>query len=289
MLLSLWTGYAEDWALQHKVTFDGVAKTITIGSNTSSINVKTDIYSSWKEWLQLRDNGKFLPAIRVSGGDPIGGGNFTGDVYFLINGWRIIIDHSCNIDGVIYSDDYPSPFIQTEGTQIVTNKVSSLVTVIAPQVNVSGLTVPTAAETAQAVWQAGGRTLTSTPTFNGPSAGDIASQVWSSTTRTLTTGSGITLAEIEASTVLAKSSQIPSTEAIADAVRAELTPELTHVMTLESNPGLTPTQATMLLEMYRLMGLDPTRPLVVTQTQRTAGELTQNISTSTTETIVNRV
>jgi hypothetical protein len=85
------------------------------------------------------------------------------------------------------------------------------------------------------------------------------------------------------------SGQSLSASEIATAVRIELSPELTHVMTLESNPGLTPTQATMLLEMYRLMGLDPTRPLVVTQTQRTAGELTQNISTSSTETIVNRV
>lgn len=182
MLLALWTGFAEDWSLQHKVTFDGIAKTITIGANTNFVNVKTDIYSSWKEWISLRDNAKFLPAIRVSGGDPIGGGAFTGDVYFLINGWKIIIDHSCTIDGVIYSDNYPSPFEQVAGTQIVTNKVSSLVSVIAPQVSVEGLTVPTAAENAQAVWQAGGRTLSDAP----PTASAIASAVWSSPNRSLT-------------------------------------------------------------------------------------------------------
>ena len=37
---------------------------------------------------------------------------------------------------------------------------------------------------------------------------------------------------------------------------------------LGAGSGLTPTQATMLLEMYRLLGLDPTRPLVVTATTR---------------------
>jgi hypothetical protein len=59
-------------------------------------------------------------------------------------------------------------------------------------------------------------------------------------------------------------------------------------MTLENNPGLTTGQATMLLELYRLAGLDPTRPLIVTQTQRTAGDITQNLSTSPSETVVIR-
>lgn len=35
--------------------------------------------------------------------------------------------------------------------------------------------------------------------------------------------------------------------------------------------GLTSAQATMMLELYRLMGLDPTKPLVVQPTGRTAG------------------
>jgi hypothetical protein len=160
MLLSLWTNYTQDWELQHKVTFDGINKIITIGSNVSSINIKTDIYSDWKEWVTLRDNAKYLPAIRVSGGDPIGSGGFTGDVYFLINGWRIVVDHSCSFDGVIYSDDYPSPFIQVDGTQIVTNKVSSLVSVVAPTVTVDGITVPTTSEISNAVWSALNRSLT---------------------------------------------------------------------------------------------------------------------------------
>lgn len=77
---------------------------------------------------------------------------------------------------------------------------------------------------------------------------------------------------------------------IAVGVRTELTPELTHLMTLENNQGLTPTQATMLLELYRIMGLDPSKPLIVTQTSRTAGmELAQTISTNNTSTVVTRV
>jgi len=42
--------------------------------------------------------------------------------------------------------------------------------------------------------------------------------------------------------------------------------------------GLTPTQSTMLLEIYRLYGLDPTRPLLVTSSARTAGAgITQTV------------
>lgn len=146
MLLSLWTGFAEDWEVQHKVTFDGINRLIIISDAASEISVKTHIYSDWKEWASIRDNAKFLSALRVSGGDPIGLGSYTGDIYFLTNNWRILVDHSCVIDGVIYSDDYPSPFVQVDGTNIVTNKVSALVNTIAPVVNVDGLTIPTAAE-----------------------------------------------------------------------------------------------------------------------------------------------
>ena len=52
---------------------------------------------------------------------------------------------------------------------------------------------------------------------------------------------------------------------------------------------LTPEQTTMMLEMYRLMGLDPTKPLVVTQTARTAGTITQTIDSTPTTTTVTRI
>lgn len=146
-----WAPYAplEGFYGEHSCIFDGENKLIFVNPNVAEISVKEDIYSDWKEWSQVRDHAKFLPAIRTTGGDPVGGGEFTGDVYFLINGWRLIIDHSLNIDGVIYSDDYPSPFVQITGTQIVTNKVSSLVSVISPTVQISGITVPTAIEIRQ--------------------------------------------------------------------------------------------------------------------------------------------
>lgn len=83
--------------------------------------------------------------------------------------------------------------------------------------------------------------------------------------------------------------------AIADAVRTELAPELNHVLTLENQTSaLTPTQATMILEMYELLGISPYKPLVVSKTgtytgSRVAGTIQQNISGNDNQTIVTRV
>ena len=75
------------------------------------------------------------------------------------------------------------------------------------------------------------------------------------------------------------STDIPTITAIADEVRVELSPELAHLLTLQNGQGLDSTQATMLLEIYRLYGLDPTRPLVVGPTYRSTGaEIAQTIS-----------
>lgn len=52
--------------------------------------------------------------------------------------------------------------------------------------------------------------------------------------------------------------------------------------------GLTPTQTTMLLEMYELLGLDPLKPLVVTKTARTAGTISQTITATDIQTTVQR-
>lgn len=54
--------------------------------------------------------------------------------------------------------------------------------------------------------------------------------------------------------------------------------------------ALTNEQDTMLRELYRLGGLDPTKPLVVTDSARTAGaEISQTIVTNPTTTTVTRV
>ena len=81
---------------------------------------------------------------------------------------------------------------------------------------------------------------------------------------------------------------VPGPSVIAQAVRAELSPELIHLVSLQN--GLTAGQSTMLLEIYRLMGLDPTRPLLVSRTERQAlPEIVQTLDDNTVRTIVTRI
>lgn len=111
-------------------------------------------------------------------------------------------------------------------------------------------------------------------------ATEVANAVWNAQlTNYITDGStGKKLGNISSPTALE----------IADAVRVELGPELGHILTLQN--GMTTTQATMLLEIYRLYGLDPSKPLIVTDTSRSAGpEIVQNISSNASGTQVNRV
>jgi hypothetical protein len=243
----LWGAWGSEWALYSKVTFDGVEKTIHINPGELIINVKDDIYSAWKRWVRLYDYAKFLPALRTIGGDPVGGGQFAGDMYFLINGWRIVIHENIKMNGIIYSDDYPSPFIITAGGG-VTNKVSNM----AYAYNTAGVVVPTVQE------------IRNEMDVNSTKLTAINTKV-----QTLTNA--------------------PSAATVAAQVRTELTTELAHLMALQNNTGLTPTQATMLLEMFDLLGLDPAKPLVVTDTSRTAGAITQTIASNSTSTTVHRV
>jgi hypothetical protein len=73
-----------------------------------------------------------------------------------------------------------------------------------------------------------------------------------------------------------------------DAVALDITEIKNDIANISFSGGLTPSQATMLLEMYELLGLDPTKPLVVTATARTAGNISQTIDTNNTRTIVTR-
>lgn len=159
-------GYWEFWAPinpidgyygPQAVTFDGINKLIIVNEDTVSLDIKNDVYSAWKEWVSVRDNGKFLPAIRVTGGDPIGGGAFTGDVYFLQNNWRMIVNLNKNrISGVLYSDDYDTPYYDSDLNPLYAAKVSSLVNTVTnniPVVTGDLSSIPSAIQNALAVRQ----------------------------------------------------------------------------------------------------------------------------------------
>lgn len=126
MLGALFGGHVGLWQLYHEVTFDGVNRQIIVNHDATELNVKRDIYSAWKEWVAYLDNSKYTPALRCIGGDPVGPGLFAGDIYFLINDWKIYVDHEVNFDGVVYAEDGSSPFITPKTANVVRSVASNL-------------------------------------------------------------------------------------------------------------------------------------------------------------------
>ena len=68
------------------ITFDPANKRIIL--DTTYVEA-IELYSRWKEWVQLSDNAKYLPAFSTVGGEPLGGSIFVSQYFFLLNGWRI--------------------------------------------------------------------------------------------------------------------------------------------------------------------------------------------------------
>ena len=88
--------------------FDGITKKITLTSGTIAVDC-VDLYSRWLDWVATGDNSKYLPAIRLVGGDPVSGTQNLGITFFLINGWRIVpqsADHKLTISGNVYTDPF---------------------------------------------------------------------------------------------------------------------------------------------------------------------------------------
>lgn len=126
MTLALGFGFWEEWQLQGNVTFDLFNKLIIVNPGITQISIKDDVYSAWKRWTRVQLNSRVPPAIRTTGGDPAGD-QFTGDVYFLINGWRLMLDPALvSIIGVLFSDDFTSPTVNLESTLINQSVVSNL-------------------------------------------------------------------------------------------------------------------------------------------------------------------
>jgi hypothetical protein len=142
------------WQLYQKVTFDGINKLITVNDGVINLDIRRDVYSAWVRWIELGTNTSFLPAIRYAGLDPIPGG-FTGDTYFLINGWKLIIDlTTVSVTGVLFSDDYNTAYYSASLKPQYPAVVASLVSTVTNTVyqNIVTGTVPTPAEISTAVW-----------------------------------------------------------------------------------------------------------------------------------------
>ena len=117
------------WQNYHKVTFDGPNRIIRVNEGVTELDIKTDIYSDWKEWISsYSDNAVWPPAVRTVGGDPTVAGEFAGDIYFLINSWKLYIDLTkVKVTGVLFSDDFESAYYDFNGTIQFPVQVSSIV------------------------------------------------------------------------------------------------------------------------------------------------------------------
>ena len=167
MAALIWGAWSPDWLLTNKVDFNGIDKIIYVHPEVTELDIRADVYSAWIDWINLRDNSKFLPCIRYTGLDLIGAGVFTGDTYFLVNGWKLSINlQQVRVTGVLYSDDYPTAYYTPELNPQYPVTVSSVVNTVS--LNGSGAS-------AQEVWEYNNRDLSvSVPTVN-----QIADATWS--------------------------------------------------------------------------------------------------------------
>lgn len=153
MLLGLWTNYWDEWALYHKVTFDGENKIIIISPDITEINVKEDLYSAWKEWVGVDPNSKWEEAFKAIGGEPTVAGRFLGTTYFLINGWKLRTwegNHRLMVNGNLYCDDGTEPFIPTLNNWNI--QLSMTNSNIVDAVAVPGEILYTAEQLASIIW-----------------------------------------------------------------------------------------------------------------------------------------
>lgn len=170
MAALLWGAWSPDWASGSKVDFDGINRIIYVHPEVTTLNIRTDVYSAWIDWVILRDNSKFLPSIRYTGFDPIGGGNYTGDSYFLVNGWKLSVDLAkVKVTGVLFSDDYDTAYYTPDLTAQYPATVAALVNTV----SLPSTTTITPAE----MWAYSNRSLSVEP----PTAQQIADTTWSHT------------------------------------------------------------------------------------------------------------
>lgn len=120
-------GFWEEWELREKVEFDGASRSILVHPEVTSLDIRNDVYSAWIRWVGMHDNARWLRAMRYSGADPIPGGE-TGVTFFVTNGWKLILDlNKVAVEGVLFSDNYPTAYWADADSPLFPAKVAALV------------------------------------------------------------------------------------------------------------------------------------------------------------------
>lgn len=306
------------WTLYHKVTFDGVNKRIYINPEVTSLDVEVDIYSSWKEWSLTYDHLKYLPALRTTGGDPLPGGRRVGQYFFLINGWKLVPPEDTSLSdieliGNLFSADGSDIFDISgfNNFRLIRQTVSQFTEIASPTVAVtitgSGLTPAESAKldtltTLNNSQTASLNLLLSTASIHTSTLNsivNISNMTTSSVMDVLVSQSLMTAELLQQSASLAEQNTLLAQQSASlQSQLVLLTQQSASLAVIQDNTdqllsaggSLTPEQSTMLMEMYRLLGLDPTRPLIVNPNSRVAGvEITQSITNDNGEVTVTRL
>lgn len=145
------------------VSFDGITKRIAVNPGVTQINVASDLYSAWKEWVSTSDNAKYPMAFRTFGGDSTIESQYAPSYFFLTNGWRIVVDGQEVVFGVnLYTDEGESAIVTVNGgtasvrnsdAPIVKNEIENALdyagcVVIDPSSPHSGVTYPAGTQAA---------------------------------------------------------------------------------------------------------------------------------------------
>ena len=111
-----------------KVSWDGENKIIYVNEGVTSLDIKIDVYSAWKEW-SLSSPEEPSPiswpeAISAIGGEPLNDTLNVGSTFFLENGWRIQpfaskTPYILTVNGNIYTREAGgNPFLFAEGVSV---------------------------------------------------------------------------------------------------------------------------------------------------------------------------
>ena len=238
-------------------TFDGATKTIALTVGTTSFDAD-DLYSRWKDWVLAGTGAPWPEAFDDFGGNELGGGVLAGDYFMLQDGWTILpqdADHTLIVTGNIYP--------QTPGTQMFAERSGRTIQI---QLSRSSLTQTIAVG-------------------SGVLPADVTAIGAEVESRILSDGIAFPGARIDAAiTTRATPADVPSAATVRDAILSDATriagaDVATMAATVATNldapvseaGGLTAEQATQLLELWRLMALDPSVALTVAETYRRAG------------------
>lgn len=333
MWTSTYYGFWDYWQLYHKVTFDGINRWILINDGVTDINVQTEIYSDWKEWVLLEDHLKYFPPLNTVGGEPTIGAERLDVTYFLINGWKIkpypgsytlnLIGNIFDVNGGSIKVDadidplFPNNITINTNTSVI---VRQLTNTVSGSGGGSGSLDPSSIVSASlfgvqetALYNIENRVIAIQSTLANPITASLDStqsaQLTSienysiSASSQLTTNTEYLISQsqqIQALTVTnstqsqqlttligtntSQSLQLSSLIETNTSQSVQLTTlesQLNSVLAILASQGISGSLLeNRMTEVWQIHGLDSSNPLLVTRTARTAGSISQTITTT---------